>query len=127
MIRLSQVVIVAGAVTFAACSDVVPTSPEPGATPEAPRDLVVLSAPVPGGSCTVTPNGASFDVTVSWSNLSVSAIDLWQANAGQPLLRVTLGHPTRNGNETYTVLSEPDFATLTGHPNGIRLNCVTVT
>jgi hypothetical protein len=125
MIRLLRVVIVAGAaVTFAACSEIGPTAPE--AAPVAAGDVVILSAPVASASCTVTPNGAQYDVTVTWSAISITNIDLWQFGGFQPLSQTVLDHPRRNGTVTLTLSTAPDYALLTGRQSGLRQLCVTV-
>jgi hypothetical protein len=127
MIRLSRILIATGAVlTFAACSDTGPTAPSVTSA-SAAGDLVVLSAPLPSGSCTYTPNGTGYDVTVTWSGLSVTNIDLYPPGGGQPLAQEVLGHPTRKGSETYTLLSAPGSAQVTGIQGGFILNCVSGT
>lgn len=122
MIRLSRVLIVAGAAAaFAACSEMQPTTPE-----AAPAGDVVASATAASASCTIAPNGTSYDVTVTWSGFSVSGIELWQVNAVQPLAQAVLAHPTRKGSMTFTVTSAPDYAQVTGRQTGLRVACVTV-
>ncbi len=126
MIRLSRVVIVAAAaVTFAACSEMGTTAPDP-ATAVA-GDIVIASAPVASASCTVTPNGTGYDVTVTWSGFSVTSIELWQSGGIQPLAQTVLGHPTRRGTQTYTLTASPNFADVTGRQTGLRVACVTST
>ena len=126
MIRLSRVVIVAGAaVTFAACSEMGPTAPDPA--PAVAGDIVIASAPVASASCTVTQTGTGYDVTVTWSGLAVTSIELWQSGGVQPLAQTVLGHPTRSGTEIYTLTSAPTYAQISGHPNGLRAACVSST
>ena len=129
MIRLSRVVIVAGAaVTLAACTETGPTAPEAAPRVAAAGALVGAAAPVPSRSCTVTPNGAGYDVTVTWSGVSVTNIDLWQTGGSQPLAQAVLGHPTRKGSLTITLTTAaPDYAMVIGRDGGFKVNCLTVT
>jgi hypothetical protein len=126
MIRLARVVIVAGAaVAFAACSETGPTAPPTGAA--AAGNVVIAAAPTPSASCTVTPNGAGYDVTVSWSGFSVTNIDLWQSGGIQPVAQAVLGHPTRKGSLTFTgTTAAPDYAQVIGRDGGLRVLCTTV-
>jgi hypothetical protein len=124
MIRLLRVAIAAGTVvSFAACTDAGPTDPKAAPAATVAGDLVVQSAPTPSASCTVTPNG-TYDVTVSWSAISVTNIELWQSGGIQPLAQRILGHPTRKGSEMFTLNASPDFAQISGRQGGARVNCV---
>jgi hypothetical protein len=126
MIRLLRVLIAAGSVvTFAACSEMGPTAPRSALAVGAAGDLVVFSAPAPSASCTVTPNGAMYDVTVSWSGFSVSTIDLWQTGGSQPLAQTILVHPRRKGSIPYSLTAAPDYAQVAGRDVGLKAVCVT--
>jgi hypothetical protein len=127
MIRFSRVVIVAGAaVTFAACSEMGPTAPRRAPAAAAAGDLVVGSSSTVSASCTVTPNGADYDDTVTWSGLFVSSIELWQTNGTQPLAQAVLGRATRKGSFAFAgVVAAPDYAQLTGRQGGVKTPCVT--
>jgi len=127
MIRLSRVLIGAGVVvTLAACSEMGPTAPGRAPAAAASRDLVVFSAAL-SGSCTVTQNGTDYDVTVTWSGISATRIELWVSGATQPLVQTILGHPTRKGSVTDTISTSPDYAQVTDHQTGFRTPCVTGT
>ena len=122
MSRFARVGIVAGsALTFAACSEMAPTAP--AAAPAG--DVAVAASTAPSASCTVTPNGAGYDVTVAWSGLSVTSIDLWQVNGTQPLAHADLAQPTRKGSLTLTLTSAPDYAQVTGLQTGFKVVCST--
>jgi hypothetical protein len=118
MIQFSRVMLVAAVVGIsAACSEGGPTGPKP--TPMAAR----LSAAGGSASCTVAQNGSNYDVTVSWSGLSTTSIDLWQVNASQPMSQTVLGHPTRKGSVTILLSTVPDYAVVAGRRDGIEALC----
>jgi hypothetical protein len=124
MRRFSLGMIVVGAVVMAAaCADVGPTGTTAVDVADV-ADVAVASAQAPSGSCTYTFDGTDYDVTVSWSGLGVTAIDLYPPGGGQPLVQTVLGHPTRKGSITYSNVAQPGFAQLTGRQDGLRLNCV---
>ena len=122
MTRLSRVVIVAGAVAaFSARSEIRPAVAEAAPTAVAPGSLVALSAPTPSASCTVTPNADGYSVTVTWSGISVTHIDLLAS--GSPVAQTDLGHPTRNGSLTLTAPTAPNSAQISGRQGGLKVGC----
>ena len=124
MIRLSRFVIVAGAaVTFAACSDNVSTAPRLAPAAAASGDHVVLSAPTTSTSCTVTQTSTGYDVTITWSGLSATGLELWQTGGTQPLTQSTFPHKTHSGSWTGTVQTPPDYALLTTRQSRTRVTC----
>ena len=126
MTRSLRSLIVVGAVaTVAACSDVAPTAPAAVPAAAAARHVVATAAPVPSASCTFTPNGAGYDVTVSWSGFSPNRIELWQTGALQPLAQADLPHAHRTGSLTFTLQSAPDYARVTGTKAGFKVGCTT--
>lgn len=125
MIRLSRVVIVAGAVMFAACSEMGPTAPGRAPAAAATGDLVGFSSPVPSASCTVTQNGADYDVTVTWSGFSATLVEVWGSDVNQPLAETGLGHPTRKGSLLYTLAAAPVYAIVSGPQFGVKVLCLT--
>jgi hypothetical protein len=126
MTRSLRSLVVAGVVvvTVAACSEVTPTAPR-AAVPAAAAagDLVTAAAPLPTGSCTVAPNGASYDVTVSWSGISPRRIELWQTNGTQAIVQTVLSHSPKKGSITYTVATAPDYALIEGSQIGMKVLC----
>jgi hypothetical protein len=124
MIRLSRVVIAAGAaMTFAACSEIAPTAPGYAPAAAATKDVVVFSAPAPSASCTVTQNGTNYDVTVSWSGISATLVEVWGSDVNQPLAETALGHPTRKGSLSYTLTTAPVYAIVSGQQLGAKVLC----
>ena len=122
---LRSLMVVGAAVTVAACSEVAPTAPGAAPAAAAAENLVAAAAPAPSGSCTVTPNGADYDVTVTWSGLSPIRIELWQLNATQPILQAVPNHSPRKGSVTYTVATAPDYALVEGSTIGFKVLCTT--
>jgi hypothetical protein len=127
MIRLSQCVIVVGvAVMLSACGDVSSTAPAAVRSSSPAGNVSIAAAPLPQGSCTIAPNGAQYDVTVAWSDLSVTSIELRQTNVSQPLVQAVLGHPTRKGSMTFTTSSIPDYALVAGRQSGFTTRCLSL-
>lgn len=122
---LRSLMMVGAVVTVAACSEVAPTAPGAAPAAAASENLVAAAAPAPSGSCTITPSGASYDVTVTWSGLSPTLIELWQLNASQPILQAVLTHAHRKGSVTYTVATAPDYALVVGSQIGFKVLCTT--
>jgi hypothetical protein len=119
MIRFSRVIFVAAVVgVSAACSEIGPTGPKPSPT------AVRLSAGTAEASCTVVSNSSFYDVTVSWSRLSTTNIELWQVNSTQPLSQTVLAHPSRSGSVTLHISQVPDYAVLAGRRDGLEVACV---
>jgi hypothetical protein len=126
MIRLSRVVIAAGAVvTLAACSEIAPTAPAYRPAAAATEDAVVVSAPAASASCTVTQNSTGYDVTVSWSGISATLVEVWGSDVNQPLAETILGHPTRKGSLQYTLTAAPVYAIVSGAQLGAKVLCLT--
>jgi hypothetical protein len=124
MIRTSHSVIVVGvAVMLSACADVSTTAPAAVPASSPAGNVTIAAAPLPQGSCTIVPNGAQYDVTVAWSDLSVTSIELRQTNVSQPLVQAVLAHPTRKGSMTFTTLSVPDYALVAGRQSGFTTRC----
>lgn len=122
MIRLSRVVIVAGAVvTFAACSEAGPTAPRPVPTAAAAEDIFASTV---SGSCAVTQDGTNYDVTVAWSGISAIRIELFLSDRTL-LAQTVLGHPTRKGSVTDTITVAPDYAEVTDRQTGFKVPCLT--
>ena len=113
--------------TLVACSEAAPTAPGavPAAAVAAAGNVVAAAEPAPSGSCTVTPNGSAYDVTVSWYGISPRRIELWQLNAAQPIVQAVYGHSPRKGSATFTVQTSPDYAQVTGSQIGFRVLCLT--
>jgi len=125
MFRLSRVVISAGTmVMFAACSEIGPSAPRHASAVVATTDLVGNSAPAPSASCTVTQNGADYDVTVAWSGFSVTVVEVWGSDVNQPLAETGLGHPTRKGSLPYTLTTAPVYAIVSGPQLGAKVPCI---
>jgi len=124
MTRFSRVVIVAGAaVAMAALSEIGPTAAEASPVAAAAGHLHALSAPTPTASCTVTPTGGGYSVTVSWSGFSVTNIDLFVSGNSQPLSQTVVTQPKRKGSITLQLSTAPDYAQITGSA-GLRVACV---
>ncbi len=124
MTRVTHYLLLGGvAWLLGACSDGSVTSPEEGAAAPA-AGVSVLAAPTPTASCRYSPTGAgTYDVLVSWSDLSVTYIEVDDVNQ-QPTLQSALKHPTRKGSLSATANAEPYTATLSGRdPIGVRVLC----
>jgi hypothetical protein len=122
MLRLLETLTLAGiAAAIVACSDSMTTAPATAPNAGATRDLVGLSAPGPTASCTVTADGSSYSVTVTWSDLMVTSIDFLQGST--LLARSEFSHPLRNGSLTVSLLSAPTVAQLIGTRLGVRTVC----
>ncbi len=107
-----------------ACADGAVTSPQTGAATRPASDVSAQAAPLPTSSCTYSANGeGTYDVTVTWSNLSVTWIEI-TAVSGLPELQEALKHPTRRDSLSWTVQGEPYTVTLAGRDAiGVRTLC----
>jgi hypothetical protein len=102
-----------------------PTAPGYAPAAATTEDVVVFSAPAPSASCTVTQNGTDFDVTVTWSGISATLVEVWGSDVNQPLAETILGHPTRKGSLQYTLTAAPVYAIVSGAQLGAKVLCLT--
>jgi hypothetical protein len=73
----------------------------------------------------VTQNGTDFDVTVTWSGISATLVEVWGSDVNQPLAETILGHPTRKGSLQYTLTAAPVYAIVSGAQLGAKVLCLT--
>lgn len=123
MIRFFQTAILAGvAMAVAACADSNPTAPARAPAAAAAENVVGLSAPSATASCTVVQLDAThFEVTATWSGLSVVGLELF--NGAALLVQTQFSHPIRNGSVTDTILTAPTILQLNGKSLGVRTPC----